>query len=165
MTKKSAGRLQRDAEQAQLKDNRCWDELNRIYESARVMLYQHACIHQLASNQQLLACLENPSSTANSIKILASDLKSLNEQLLSIKSKHAGKVGGSQNPDEVWNSIVIGQEYAQLMETHTSVVQPTAFKILEDFQFAEKKLASIIQEQQNLASKSAGEVVDAQIVH
>ena len=164
MTKKSAGRLARDRAKQDLKDNACWDELNRIYESARVMLYQHTIISTLASNQQLLACLENPTSTANSIKILGGDLRALNEQLSTIYAKHQGKVGGSQNPDEVMGSIVIGQEYAQLMETHTSVVQPTALKILEDFQYAENKLASIAQQQRNLASQSA-EVTDAQVVH
>ena len=142
MTKKSMARQQRDAANKQLENNSCWDELNRIYESARVMLFQHTGIHALASNQQLQACLENPASTANSIKILAKDLTDLNNQLTSIASKHQGMVGGSKDPDEVWRSITIGQEYAQLMETHTSVVQPTAFKILEDFQYAEKKLAA-----------------------
>ena len=148
MTKKSMARQQRDAANKQLENNRCWDELNRIYESARVMLFQHTGIHTLASNQQLQACLENPSSTANSIKILAKDLMDLNRQLTEIYHKHQGMVGGSQDPDEVWKSITIGQEYAQLMETHTSVVQPTAFKILEDFQYAEKKLVEKISQQQ-----------------
>ena len=164
MTKKSTGRLQRDAAKAQLVNNMCWDELNRIWEGARVMLYQHTVISTLASNQPLLSCLENHTSTANSIRVLGNDLKSMNAQLSAIRAKHEGKVGGSQDPDEVWNSIMIGQEYAQLMETHTSVVQPTAMKILEDFQFAEKKLASIAAQQQNLASKSA-DIVDAQVIH
>lgn len=164
MTKKSAARMARDATKEQLKDNRCWDELNQIFDDARVMLYQHTVIGTLAGNSQLQSCLENPSSTANSIRILGNDLKSLNEQLTSIRSKHAGKTGGSQNPDEVWNSILIGQEYAQLMETHSSVVQPTALKILEDFQYAEKKLNNLIAQQQNLAAKS-NDVVDAQVIH
>lgn len=162
MTKKSLARQQRDAVEKQLQDNKCWDELNRIYESARVMLYQHTSIHALASNQQLQRCLENPSSTANSIKILSKDLMSLNEQLCAIYAKHQGKTGGSQDPDEVWQSIIIGQEYAQLMETHTTVVQPTAFKILEDFQFAEKKLAQHIVQQQNTETNT---VSDATTIH
>ncbi len=148
MTKKSPARLQRDAAKKELADNKCWDELNHIYESARIMLYQHATIHALASNKPLLACLENTASTANSIRILTKDLNDLNNQLNSIHSKHADRSGGSQDPDEVWMSIMIGQEYSQLMETHTSVVQPTAFKILEDFQYAENKLASFNQAQQ-----------------
>lgn len=163
MTKKSMARQQRDAAAKQLEDNRCWDELNKIYDSARVMLFQHTSIHALASNQQLQACLDNPSSTANSIKILAKDLQELNQQLCNIYTKHQGKVGGSQDPDEVWQSIVIGQEYAQLMETHTSVVQPTAFKILEDFQVAERKLVQQINAlQQNTETNS---VTDSTTIH
>ncbi len=146
MTKKSAGRLARDAAKEQLQDNKCWDELNRIHESAHVMLYQHAGLHAVASDKRLQSCLENPSSTANSISILSRDLKMLNDQLSAIYAKHAGKTGGSQDPDEVWGSIMIGQEYAQLMETHTSVVQPTALKIVEDFQHAENVLARRLQE-------------------
>lgn len=146
MTQKSYARRQRDAAAAQLKDNKCWDELNQIYESSRIMLYQHSTIHSMAQNKQLLACLPDVTSTANNIRILTNDLKSLNQQLTAIRSKHDGKVGGSTNPDEVWESIVIGQEYAQLVETHTSVVQPTVFKILEDFQQAEIRLAEKLRE-------------------
>lgn len=146
MTQKSLARRQRDAAAAQLQDNKCWDELNQIYESSRIMLYQHSTISALAKNQNLLACLPNPSSTANNIRILGNDLKSLNDQLTAIHAKHAGKTGGSTNPDEVWGTIVIGQEYAQLVETHTSVVQPTVFKILEDFQQAEIRLAEKLRQ-------------------
>ncbi len=157
MTKKSAARLQRDAAKSQLKDNHCWDELNQIYESARVMLYQHTGLHAVASNTDLQKFLENPTSTANSIRILSKDLKDLNERLSAIYQRHAGKTGGSQDPDEVWFSITIGQEYAQLMETHTSVVQPTALKIVEDFQYAENKYAAFL-------SANANQQVEAQQV-
>lgn len=146
MTQKSYARRQRDAAAAQLQDNKCWDELNQIYESSRVMLYQHSTIHAMAQNKQLLSCLVDATSTANNIRILTNDLKSMNDQLNAIRAKHAGKFGGSTNPDEVWSSIMIGQEYAQLVETHTAVVQPTVFKILEDFQQAEIRLAEKLRE-------------------
>lgn len=162
MTKKSLARQQRDRMAEELKDNRCWDELNGIYDSARVMLGQHASIHTLASDKNLQACLENPTSTANSIKILARDLKTLSDDLNAIHQRHDGKVGGSQDPNEVMTAIGIGQDYAILTERHVAVVQPTAFKILEDFQQAETKLANIRAQNIELAKQNAGEIVDAE---
>lgn len=163
MTKKSYARQQRDAAKEKLSDNKCWDELNQIYESAKTMLYQHTIIHTLAQNKELLALLENPSSTSNSIRILSRDLLDLNNQLKQLAEQHQGKSGGSQNPDEVWQSIVIGQGYAELMNTHTAVVQPTAFKILEDFNYAEQKLRNMAAVARDLPSQNGG-ISDAQII-
>ena len=142
MTKKSQARLARDRARKQArehlkKNNRCWDELNNIYQSAKTMLYQHIVISTLAANKELMARLKDPNSTINNIKILGNDIRELNVKLEEIHQLHANRYGGSDNPDEVMYSINISQKYAELMETHNSVVQPTALKILEDLNQAE----------------------------
>lgn len=153
MTKKSAARQARDEAEKNLKENQCWDQLNQIYEGAKRLLAQHTMIHTLGREKNLIACLRDPSDTANSIRILANDLGNMNNRLKAIHDKHASKTGSGESPDEVLVSIGIAQEYSDLMEAHTSVIQPIAMKILEDFDYSEKRLASLANVSEEVQSQ------------
>lgn len=143
MTQKSFARKQRDAakERAkeQLEDNKCWDDLNEIYNEAARLLHSHAAIAGYASDTDLHRYLPNPSLTVKNLKSLGSDLRQLSEELKGIKAEHANKTGGSDDADEVMGTFSIFEKYNLFTERHNAVVLPTAYQIVEEFAQAEQR--------------------------
>lgn len=146
MTKKSAGRLARDAAEGRQKDqlanNHCWDDLNDIHESCVRLLSEHTHLAGYAQNKELINEVQDKETLSTNIRLLASDLQKLNGELGEIHAQHAGKTGGDQDPDVVFNTIEIYERYNLFMERHQAVVMPTVYHIIEQFTEAEKSLAA-----------------------
>ena len=150
MTKKSFTRQQRDAKDMldkTLPPNQCWDELNGIYDAAKLTLQQHNMVATYKNSPEVLKHLENPASTVNNLRVLGKDIQQLSVELTEIHNKHKDKTGGSKNIDDVMRTIELGSEYQTLLQKHDAVVMPTALKVLEDFAAAEQKVTDILASQ------------------
>lgn len=122
-----------------LERNRCWDELEGIYQSCAAALIQHTVISQLASDHELLMCLDNPTLVAQNIRSLGQDLRTMEQELQTIHAQHAGKALGAQDGDEMMLAFTISEQYHLFMERHNGVLMPTVYEILEHFSAAEQK--------------------------
>ena len=102
MTKKSAGRLQRDAlkehKDELLKDNVCWDDLNSMYNSMCELLVRHVHISNFAANKDLIDAVNDKTILIANIRMFANDLRVMNDDLKTIHNMHAGKSGGTDDP-------------------------------------------------------------------
>lgn len=177
MTRKSSARVARDmaAKQAEdqnkmekkiandLKGNTCWDDLNNMYSSMIQLLGQHTHLYQFAADKDIIAAVDDKTTLANNIRILANDLKVLNTELTAIHESHKDKVGGSTDPDEVIGTIQIFEQYNLFMERHEAVIMPIAYHIIEQFDKAEKKLVAV-REQLNAESKAAADLLDPTVI-
>lgn len=153
MTKKSAARLQRDAQAAAAarivkdaraaggkngpKENTIWDDLNGTYSACAQALGQHAGIALMLNRKEVFPFLKDPHTLAQNISALSNDLRALNQELKEIKAQHADKTGGTLDPDEVIRSIQIFEQYNLFLERHQAVIMPVAMHILEEFGAAE----------------------------
>lgn len=154
MTKKSFARQARDAQGApsmlaqrrvqreQLKNNTCWDDLQATHAQCYALLQGHVTHAQLANNPDLMAMIpkEEHGTLATLIRTLAGDLGTMNRELNEIAAQHAGKTGGSNDPDEVTMTIAIFQNYTFWMEKHGAVLMPTVQHMLEIFDKAERRI-------------------------
>jgi hypothetical protein len=177
MTKKSLARRKRDAAKAQqakgeqfraqarahakeqLQDNTCWDELNEIRQKCGQMLAGHVLLAQTFHNKELLACVDDQQTLSQLIQQLTRDLQSMNAELGEIASQHAGKTGGTDDPDVVISTIAIFEQYNLFMERHQQVVIPTAMHISEFIDQAGLKLAKKQAEAQAAAQATDPTVV------
>lgn len=155
MTKKSQARVKRDQEKKDLEKNTCWDDLNEINSTIKCMVAQHALISGLASNQALVANLEDPKNVASKIRILSKDLIDLNNRIIVLESEHKDKQGGAKDINDMVKTLEIGQEYAFLIELHDAVIHPTAVEICESFDAAEKKVIQFQQAEEQVTSPEA----------
>lgn len=158
MTKKSAGRLARDAKAKamletaaanakQLENNTCWDDLVVIYNDCVRLLHTHGLLSQKAHDAELLAEVSDKATLVTNIRLLAGDLKMMSEELRALHALHADKSGGSQDIDEVMTSIGLAEQYNLWMTKHDQVVMPTVYHIIEQFNQAEGRIAARKAEQ------------------
>ncbi len=151
MTKKSAARLARDAQekegkksvtdrinenkikQKEMKENHCWDDLNQMYEQMITLLRQHSGISALASNKTLISNVVNKQTLVSNINSLAQDLCTMNAELTELKALHDGRVGSATDPDDLILCLQTFERYKLFMERHDAVIMPTAMYIIEQF--------------------------------
>jgi hypothetical protein len=149
MTKKSDARLARDAAEARtkkdLKDNKCWDDLNTINASCAALLLSHNHLSQYSNSKDLIACVVDKESLKQNLRLLASDLRKMTSELAELEAQHSGKTGGSQDPDEIVGTYEIYERYNLFMERHQAVVMPTAMHITDLFTEAEKRLKGALE--------------------
>lgn len=142
MTKKSINRLKRDATRKEaeqhLENNTIWDDLTGAYEGCAKALGQHKGIALMLQRKEVFPYLKDFRGTIGNIQAVTRDLVQLNEELKTIHAQHAKKTGGSQDPDEVVQSIQIFEQYHLFLQRHDAVVMPAVYHILEDFGQAEK---------------------------
>lgn len=172
MTQKSAGRLARDARKKKVDalmkenaDNKCWDELNQMYEDNLALLFAHTNIKTLAENKELIAMVEDKPTLTRNIVSLSNDLKTLNAELNDIHQKHKERSGGATDPDDLMFSIMLFENYYLWAERHNAVVMPTSYYIIEQFDAAEKKLRAFLKQQIDEANLKDPKVIsDVEIV-
>ena len=154
MTKKSLSRIARDAEKARqeqdakklakaqkaLEGNTCWDDLNAIMNNCKQMLLTHANLGVELNRKDVLAELTDPKLVVQLINSLKNDLVQLTSELKEISKQHEDKIGGTDEPNVIIETIHIHEQYHLFMERHQAVVMPTVFQILENIQEAENKL-------------------------
>lgn len=142
MTKKSAARLAKDAqrkaaEKEAVAGSTCWDELNSIYGQCVELLTQQAYIYTLMNNEELVALVPDIDTLNSNVTTMAEDVKRQGDLLVLIHCKHQNKTGGGFDPDEVMESIAIGEEYSDWMAWTCGTVVPLAKQILAQFNSAE----------------------------
>jgi len=144
MTKKSSARLARDYQEKkhaeQLKGNTCWDDLEQMYVSMITLLTSHTNISQFAADKELIGAVVDKQTLTANLRILGQDLGAMNTELSQIHNQHIGKRGGSTDPDVVFSTIAIFEQYSLFMERHDAVVMPTVYHIIEQFNQAEQLL-------------------------
>jgi hypothetical protein len=160
MTQKSFARQQRDSaekaakiatqakeqqRQQMLKEiksgnNTCWDDLNNIHSDCQALLLKHVYVGREMNDKELIAEVDDKASLVLKINTLANDLRQLKGELAQIHAQHAGKTGGVNDPDVLMTTFAIFEQYTLFQERHDSVVMPTVYHILEQFEAAEKKL-------------------------
>lgn len=149
MTRKSTGRIERDIKlqkaQEALENNTCWDDLNVISGDANLLMQKHNIITGMMRNKELCAFLPNVQSVIDNGKLLAKDVAALATDLLSLQALHAGKVGGSDDPDVIMHTIGLYEQYSLFLERHEAVVMPTIGAMLEQFHVAEERLNVALQ--------------------
>lgn len=153
MTKKSQGRLQRDAAERrendaaqarakaaeQLEGNSCWDDLESIRQQCAGLLGQHSSIAGILRNKDLMAFVLDIPLLTERARLLQRDLVALNEDLQSLWALHKDKTGGTDDPDVLMYCIQIYEQYNLFMERHEGTVMPTVAAILDQIQQAENR--------------------------
>lgn len=162
MTKKSDARLARDKAKKQeaefFRENKVFDELNDIHQKIVEQIQTFGVISSLAVQQDLCDQLENKDVINNKINLLAIDLKKVIQDLNDTFKTHQEKTGGSQDPDEHMNALMIFQNYLQITAVVDGVIFPTASVILEEFSKAEIKLKKLAGEIPESEPKESTEV-------
>ncbi len=170
MTQKSMARLQRDADKKEasekIKNNTCWDDLDKIYTSTLHLLSKHAHLSQFAVDKELISAVADKVTLTANIKSLARDLKVLGDELHKIHQMHENKVGGTTDPDEFFSTIQISEHYNLFMERHDAVIMPTAYHIIEQFAQAETLVAKRKNELKAAEDlKDPNVISDAEIIY
>ena len=146
MTRKSSARINRDKHQQRIDEarkkmqtNSCWDDLNGIHASCTGLLASHSATATVLRNKELMAFVTDVPALIDASRSLARDLGTMHEELKKLGELHAGKTGGTDDPDELIYSIQIHEQYALFMERHEGVVMPTAATILDLIGEAERR--------------------------
>lgn len=112
-----------------LKHNKCWDELEMLHAASAGLLYSTNNITPILRNEEILSKVD-ASEMVSISKVIANDLSLYKTKLENIYAKHSGKVGGSDDPDDILTTIMIGQEYIELSDSFQNIVSPNIDKIL-----------------------------------
>jgi hypothetical protein len=116
---------------SQQEQNTCWDDLVGVYQQMSGMLLRHTDISLVLNDAELMTFVEEKDTFKTNVKQFASDLRQLSDELQKLRALHAGKVGGSDDPEEVLHSIHIFEQYNLWMTKHDGVLMPTVYHILE----------------------------------
>ena len=147
MTKKSAGRLMRDARSAEARDllkksgpNNCWDELKDLHQMCAGLLKQHVAVLTAASDPVRQAAITDTATFCANINSVASDLTVLNQELAEISATHLHKSGGSEDVHEVMGSFSTAEQYHLFMTRHDALVLPAVNHIAEILEEADQRV-------------------------
>jgi hypothetical protein len=147
MAKKSAARIQRDLIKGKknkavkaLENNNSFGELNGIYADSVKLLLSHQELALYTKYTDLMAEISDKPKFTENMQLLVSDLQAMSAELAQIHAQHAGKDGGTKDPDVAMKCIAIFEQYHLFMERHQAVVMPTVAYIVEQIDQAEKIL-------------------------
>jgi hypothetical protein len=167
MTKKSYARQQRDLEKKKLqnfqqsvKGNKCWDELEDIYQNTCQLLSSHMELARVSSDQALLSEVTDKTTFVANITQLTNDLSTLSSELKAVHDMHADLRGGSNKPADFIRAAEIFEHYHLLMEKHQAVVLPTALYLTEQLDEASRKLA----EKTAVAEAKGEDAIDVEVM-
>lgn len=141
--------------------NTCWDDLTSVYRECARMLFQHTMVSQVLGDKSLLAYLDDHETFNLNVKQFAADLGQMNVELQRLFGLHSAKTGGSEDPNEVYHSIEIFEQYKLWMERHDAVVKPVVMQILEQTNAAELKRAAVMQAAEQTVAQ---EMLDAGVL-
>lgn len=153
MTQKSLARKERDAltkakselqqkfdENEDLKDNNQWDDLNSVFRANCKLIATTAVTGEILNKKELIECVEDKRALTEQIKILTRDLTQLNNELLTIQSKHKDK-SGHADIDDVFITLQLFELYELWTSQYYALVEPTMAQIIEMTHRAEVVMA------------------------
>lgn len=141
MTKKSAGRLARDAAKAALPNTSAWDDVLTINRECHRLLASHGQLSTLIQMPEIVQAIQDKSAFTKNVYILANDLGALTNELQGLAALHADKTGRASTPDEHLEAINVYEKYVLFIERHNAVVMPTATHLAEQVQDAVDRVA------------------------
>lgn len=145
--------------------DRSWDELATQHDNCKQLISSHAVLAHTFSNIEIAGAAPNPTHLASLLKVLAKDLRELNDTLDKLGELHAGKTGGARTPDEGMHAKHLMEQYVLLIQLHDANVMPVAMEVREILEVALQKvhdqgLAMAIEEH-NAATGNAPIPADA----
>lgn len=182
MTKKSDARLMRDAKEKEAKimakqqgealnNNNCWDELNDLSAQCTLLLAQYATVGEVLKNKALLNCVSDVVGLTQRLRIMKSDILTMNDELIKIVSNHRERNGGPSGESmdakalDLMNCAEIYQLYMLWTERHDGVIKPVYSEILAIVNDAENRLKRIadvvLVPEEQVAAADAAETTPA----
>jgi hypothetical protein len=145
MTKKSQGRLMRDAikkdAKEELNQNRNWDELHERYAECRNLLLMHLAVGEILQRPDIQGEIykQEAQTVISNIQLLTKDLNERAQELTMIYGTHSDKTGGCDEND-IMLSFEIMEKYTAWLSLMQANVQPTLAHIMEITSEVEKRL-------------------------
>jgi sulfur relay (sulfurtransferase) DsrC/TusE family protein len=147
MTKKSQNRLARDAAQAQSANsepNRCWDELNGIYNKCQTAITDmEQRVIALYSVEGLAKYLDHRTEVVALLRGLRNDKDEFQRELTEIHSKHADRSGGSEESYLDRESLEIFENYRNWYAKFEAVFVPTVEHLIAHITAVGQKIVAI----------------------
>lgn len=145
MTKKSQSRLLRDAarkdNEANLKkamaETAIWDDVRALSDQILLALSSYASAGDPLSVPEIAAEIQDVNSFKSNFNILVMDLKSITDDLLTLRNQHINRTGAANDPAEHMAGIQIHQQYVTIFERIEGVVRPTWMALMGELNAAE----------------------------
>lgn len=142
MTKKSQGRLQRDAQAKAFKDmqsnnpgsveNNCWDELNDISNKcSEALIVANTQLKEVYKTEGLINYIPKKEEVIVALRGIAQDIKFFGDDLTRIKKLHEDRTGGFKDDNDLNTTLTVFEEYANFQTKYESVILPTVVFLLE----------------------------------
>jgi hypothetical protein len=159
MTKKSQGRLQRDAQAKAFNDlksknpesieNNCWDELNEISNKcSEALIVANTQLKEVYKTEGLINFIPKKEEVIVALRGIAQDIKFFGEDLSRIKKMHEDKTGGFKDENDLTTTLTVFEEYANFQTKYESVILPTVVFLLEQADMAlEKGTKKVVAEE------------------
>lgn len=112
-----------------LKTNKCWDELEMLHATTAGLFFSTKNITPILRNDALVEKMGKV-EVARIASVINSDLGHYKNELEKIHQRHAGKMGGSDDPDTLFETVMIGQKYSELVDSFNLVVTPNLDRLL-----------------------------------
>ena len=124
----------------------CWDDLTEVSQTAEGLMICATEVTPILRNAELCKAVPDGRGLVGTAKLLAGDVKSFADELKSLKEQHAGKKGGTTNPDELAAALSLGMGYSDWIERYQGTVLPNIGTILDHAEAGRKVLAAQIAE-------------------
>lgn len=157
MTKKSAGRLERDAKKKSIEtlmndpssDLMNWGDLDKIYTDNRSMLIEaNQNMADVFRIPGIILNVPDKKGTVDHIRGLAKDVRFFGEELSKICEQHKGKSGIVKDSDETIEAIKIFEGYVNWQQEYHSVIIPTITFLSEQAGLS----AELVEKEQGLTN-------------
>lgn len=159
MTKKSQGRLQRDAQAKAFKDmktnnpesieNNCWDELNDISNKcSEALVIANSQLTEIYKTEGLINFIPRKEEVIVALRGIAQDIKFFGQDLARIRKMHEGRTGGFKDENDLSTTLIVFEEYANFQTKYESVIMPTVVFLLEQADIAlERGTGKVVAEE------------------
>jgi len=114
-----------------------WNDLRGLYIECAKGVMAPAVLGALARRKDIIAHIRDQKGLQLRIEMFKRDILTLKNELTAIAAEHAGREGGTSDPDELMLSIQIAEKYNLFKERMTAIIEPTVAHILEIFTEAE----------------------------
>lgn len=142
--------------------NTCWDDANQSKELTRRALGQVAgMVQEIIGDKTILPFMENQSEYLSRVKSVTDDVNQLVADYELGAQMHAGKTGGSNDPDDVIVALQASELYHQINTKVASVVFPMLSTIAANAGVARTRQAYTIKAQLE-AKQKEGELTESE---
>lgn len=142
--------------------NTCWDDTNQSKEITRRALGTVAgMVQEIIGDKSILPYLENQSEYLSRVKSVTDDINQLVADYELGAQTHAGKAGGSNDPDDVIMALQANELYHQITTKINSVVFPMLSTIAASAGVARTRQAYVIKAELE-AKQKEGELTETE---